>query len=226
MDKIFLKQNDFPTETLNVFKEMLTDKHFADVTFATEGFKYIRAHKVIICAFSSVFKEILMNNSHELPCIYLKGVKHDHLQAIINYIYLGETKVGLEDVTEVLNLASELKIVGLGVDQTWQRYDGENQDEENILKENIMEDKDTNSGENQSSLSKEVYNEAIELVNDDKVFRCSLCEYETRKKFNLQEHIDSLHEGIKYPCAFCGHMSSTSNNLKKHVARVHSECYS
>lgn len=89
-----------------------------------------------------------------------------------------------------------------------------------------MENKDTNSGENQSSLSKEVYNEAIELVNDDKVFRCSLCEYETRNKFNLQEHIDSLHEGIKYPCAFCGHMSSTSNNLKKHVARVHSECYS
>jgi len=185
MDKIFLKQNDFPTETLNVFKEMLSSKHFADVTFVTEGFKYIRAHKVIICAFSSVFKDILMNNSQELPCIYLRGVQHEHLEAIINYIYSGETKVSLEDVTEFLNLASELKIVGLGVEQTYQRYEGENQNEEtngsHILTDNLIEKENTDTDKNQSNPLNEVYIETIKVADLEKVYRCSICEYETRK---------------------------------------------
>merc|ERR1719318_371734 len=54
-----------------------------------------------------------------------------HLKAIINYIYLGETKVGLENVTEFLNVASDLNIVGLGVEKMLNsnENEGKNSDE-------------------------------------------------------------------------------------------------
>ena len=52
---------------------------------------------------------------------------------------------------------------------------------------------------------------------------CNICDYETKKKFNLKEHKESVHDGLKYPCEICEHMASTRNNLKKHSARVHQQ---
>ena len=50
-----------------------------------------------------------------------------------------------------------------------------------------------------------------------KKFGCTLCEYTTKKKFNLKEH----NEGFKYLCHLCEHQASTRNNLKKHIVRIH-----
>ena len=55
MNKISLAQNEFPQETLNVFKELLNDTHFTNVTLVTDGNNYIKAHKVILSAFSPTF---------------------------------------------------------------------------------------------------------------------------------------------------------------------------
>jgi len=226
MDKIFLKQNDFQTETLNIFKDMLNDPHFTNITLVTEGNRYIRAHKVILSAFSPVFKDILVNTP-DCPFIYLRGVQHEHLEAIVNYIYLGETKVSLESVTEFLNVASDLKIVGLGIDQTVERQETETEDHNSTdikmqsdcssIEENICSE--DNKEVNQPTPIMKLDDDP--LTSNDMKYTCDICEYETLKKFNLKEHNESVHEGLKYPCTSCEHLSSSRSNLKKHTARIH-----
>merc|ERR1719318_1762749 len=186
MDKISLAQNEFSQETLNVFKELLNDTHFTNVTLVTDGNNYIKAHKVVLSAFSPIFKDILVNNPQDNPVIYLRGVEHPHLKAIINYIYLGETKVGLENVTEFLNVASDLNIVGLGVDKMLNTA----LDLETEIPVKVYEEKHSSSPK---------LDEDSRKTNTTK-YICNICEYETKKKFNLKEHKESVHDGLKYQC--------------------------
>ena len=232
MDKISLAQNEFPQETLNVFKELLNDTHFTNVTLVTDGNNYIKAHKVILSAFSPIFKDILVNNPQDNPVIYLRGVAHQHLKAIIKYIYLGETKVSLESVTEFLNVASDLNIVGLGVDKMLNSNEnkGKHSDENEYL---------TSALNLETEMSDEVFeekhptspNHLMTKLDEDSPktkttkYICNICEYETKKKFNLKEHKESVHACLKYQCDVCEHMASTRNNLKKHSARVHQQTY-
>merc|ERR1719318_602244 len=227
MDKISLAQNEFPQETLNVFKELLNDTHFEK---KADGNNYIKAHKVVLSAFSPIFKDILVNNPQDNPVIYLRGVAHPHLKAIINYIYLGETKVGLENVTEFLNVASDLNIVGLGVDKMLNsnenESEGKNSDEKEYLNSalNLETEIPVEVYEEKQSSSPKL-DEDSPKTNTTK-YICNICEYETKKKFNLKEHKESVHDGLKYQCEICEHMASTRNDLKKHSARVHQQKHS
>jgi len=121
---VLLSGNDFCTDTMSAFKDLLVDEHFTNVTLVTDGNKQIKAHKVILSAFSPFFKEILVNNPHQHPLVYLRGVKHDHLQSMVDFLYLGQTKIKFEEVTEFIKVASDLQIKGLSSAQT-------NQNDEN-----------------------------------------------------------------------------------------------
>merc|ERR1719318_829359 len=230
MDKISLAQNEFPQETLNVFKELLNDTHFTNVTLVTDGNNYIKAHKVILSAFSPIFKDILVNNPQDNPVIYLRGVAHPHLKAIINYIYLGETKVGLESVTEFLNVASDLNIVGLGVYKMLNSNENENEGKNSDEKEypnstlNLETEIPVEVYEEKHSSSPKL-DEDSPKTNPTK-YICNICEYETKKKFNLKEHKESVHDGLKYQCDICEYETKKKFNLKEHSARVHQQKHS
>jgi len=99
---------------------LLEDEHFTNVTLVTEGNKQIKAHKVILSAFSPFFKEILVNNPHQHPLVYLRGVRHDHLQSMVDFIYLGQTKVEFEEVSEFIKAATDMQIKGLSSPQNIQ----------------------------------------------------------------------------------------------------------
>jgi len=51
------------------------------------------------------------------PFIYLKGVLHQDLLALMDYMYNGETKVPAEHVDRFIEAAQELKIKGLAEDE-------------------------------------------------------------------------------------------------------------
>merc|ERR1712129_436763 len=59
--------------------------------------------------FRHLFSKIEQNH----PCIYLKGILHKDLLALMDYIYNGETKVGTDDLNRFIDAAEELKIKGL-----------------------------------------------------------------------------------------------------------------
>ena len=85
----------------DLMKEMMND-NFTDVTIVSEDRKHIRAHKNILSASSSVFKDIMKFEQGAKPIIYLKGITFPELESIIQFIYLGEAKFCKDRIKEFL----------------------------------------------------------------------------------------------------------------------------
>jgi len=90
--KFSLQWNDFETNMTDALKELREEKDFFDVTIACED-SQIQAHKVILSACSTFFRNVLRRNPHQHPLLYLKGVKYKEFIAILNFMYNGEVNV-------------------------------------------------------------------------------------------------------------------------------------
>ena len=85
-DKYTLHWHTYSDHLRNILKEMISDDSFADVTLITDDRKQIKAHRNILSACSSVFKEILQINNNN-PVIYLRGIQHSEMESILQFIY-------------------------------------------------------------------------------------------------------------------------------------------
>jgi len=115
-ESVILSGDEFLNDAAGALKSMLEDKHFANVTIVTEDAQKISAHKIILSSFSPIFRDILLENTHQHPLLYFRGIKHEYMQAIMKFMYLGQTRIGLLEVKEFMKIASELQIKGLSVD--------------------------------------------------------------------------------------------------------------
>ena len=118
LERVFLINNNFQ-ETLNkAFSDIKRDITFADVTLVCEDGRPILAHKVILSVSSPLFRNLLEQNKHPHPLIYMRRIRSSSLLAIIDFIYLGKTEIPKENLEKFLALAEELKIHGLVEMQT------------------------------------------------------------------------------------------------------------
>ena len=83
------------------------------MTLACEDGHQMEAHKVILAASSPFFETILQKNKHPHPLIYLRGIRANDLEAILDFLYFGEAKVYQDNLDFFLLIASELKLKGL-----------------------------------------------------------------------------------------------------------------
>jgi len=116
-EKFCLRWNDFETNISDAFRELREDKDFFDVTLACEN-EQIQAHKVILSACSSFFRNILRRHVHQHPLVYLKGIKFGDLQAVLNFMYQGEVSVAQEELNSFLAVAEDLRVKGLTQNQS------------------------------------------------------------------------------------------------------------
>ena len=72
---------------------------------------------MILSASSVFFKNLFKRNrNHKHPFIYLKGVKLQELQSLLQFMYQGEVNVAQDDLQTFLAAAEELRIHGLTQD--------------------------------------------------------------------------------------------------------------
>merc|ERR1712179_810879 len=107
-EKFDLTWNDFGSNAVNTIRNL-----FTDVTLISDDRKRIKAHKVILNSSSQFFKEILIETSSEQPLLFIKGIKHAELAAIVKFIYVGSTEIAQEDIGKFMKAAEDLKIEGL-----------------------------------------------------------------------------------------------------------------
>ena len=81
-----------------------------DVTLVCENNQQTVAHKVILSASSPFFKNILKGMTYIHSVIYMRGVKIQLLESILDFIYKGEANIEQDDVEPFINLAKELKL--------------------------------------------------------------------------------------------------------------------
>ena len=95
------------------YNELLEEQKLTDVTLACDDGFQIEVHKTIVSASSMFLREVVMNSNNPKPFIYLRGVKQEILQSLLNFIYVGETVVKTETVDDLVAIGHELKIIGI-----------------------------------------------------------------------------------------------------------------
>jgi len=113
-----LRWNDFESNVSGAFRDLRAESDFFDVTLGcAESGKSLQAHKVILSACSSTFKQMLRDQArsspHPHPYIFLRGVSFCDLSAVLDFMYHGEVNVAQEDLNSFLAVAEELQIKGL-----------------------------------------------------------------------------------------------------------------
>ena len=111
-DKFCLKWNDFESNVSTVFQELREDGDFFDVTLACDG-QQMEAHKVILSACSPFFRGVLKRNPHAHPLLYLKDIKHEDMEAVLDFMYHGEVNIAQTQLSTFLQVARELQVKGL-----------------------------------------------------------------------------------------------------------------
>ena len=125
-----LRWNDFESNVSGAFRELRAESDFFDISLACDGAhgRTLQAHKVILSACSTFFKQMLRSQSVQSgpnppssPLIYLRGVKLQDLESVLDFMYHGEVNVAQEDLNSFLAVAEDLQIKGLTQTATGKR---------------------------------------------------------------------------------------------------------
>jgi len=93
--------------------ELRENDHFLDVTLVCDDDIQIKAHKNILSVSSNFFRNVLRKNPHPHPLIYLKGLEHSDLLAMVEFMYSGKVEIAQDNLDRFLASAQDLKIKGL-----------------------------------------------------------------------------------------------------------------
>lgn len=112
-DQFCLKWNNYQLSLTSAFKHILEEEEFVDVTLSAGG-KNLKAHKVVLSACSSYFRDLLKGiGLWQHPVLVLRDVQFLELQSILEFVYLGEVNVEQDRLESFLKTAELLRIKGL-----------------------------------------------------------------------------------------------------------------
>ncbi|CAH1391108.1 unnamed protein product [Nezara viridula] len=132
-----LRWNNYLHHITEAFDTLREDENLVDVTLCCEGRK-IKAHKMLLSACSSYFREIFKENPCHHPIIVFHNVKYEDLWALVSFMYKGEVNVEQEGLSSFLNTAELLEVQGLtgGPSRTDETDDENSQDIKTNRKQN------------------------------------------------------------------------------------------
>ena len=112
-----MQQNLFPlrwkyfhTNISSSLSDLYTETSSTDVTLVSDDQIQFQAHKFVLSACSPVMKNLLLNNPHSHPLIYLRGVKQQELGSILQFMYHGEAAIHQNSMPMFLENAKDLQI--------------------------------------------------------------------------------------------------------------------
>ena len=107
---VSLKWKIFDTHISSSLNDLYPKGKFTDVTLVSDDQIQFEAHKFVLSACSPVVKNLLLNNPHSHPLIYLRGVMHQELKSILEFMYLGEVKIPQNYVGQFVKTSKDLQI--------------------------------------------------------------------------------------------------------------------
>ena len=228
--KLQISSGQFGELSQNILTELKNDHDFLDVTLVCEGDKQILAHKVVLASFSLFFKNILRNNPHQHPLIYLKGLDMEDLKAIISFIYTGEVTVNEESLDKILRSSRDLEIKGLFEDQIESgKVEPEHQpepqpepDNDNHIKSDNLSCVENNDDEFKDFdfITNIIKTEEEEIVNDVVTTSSVQCDDLEKDDTNVQNDTKIKKERI-YSCDQCEYTASHSALMWRHKSTAH-----
>ena len=217
----------FPQHLQLLFREAFKEKKYTDVTLVSDDQTQFKAHKIVLSGCSPVFMNIIESNPNDNPLIYLKGIHSSELEAILEFMYLGEAKFYQERMGEFIQVAKdlELKEISEGLDIT------DFESEVTLKNEDPADGKETKSMRCKPK-TKCPECDAVFAVKKNMLihyrgkhqgirYPCSQCDHRAVSWKALREHVLARHEKIRYPCDQCDHQATKPNNLRVHIQSMH-----
>ncbi|XP_011052448.1 PREDICTED: protein bric-a-brac 2-like isoform X4 [Acromyrmex echinatior] len=160
-----LRWNNYLKHITCAFETLRSDEDLVDVTLSCEG-KKIRAHKMLLSACSTYFRDLFKENPCQHPIIIFRNVKFDDLAALVDFMYQGEVNVIQEQLASFLTTAELLAVQGLtdgtGKDDTLVEDDIEIPNEPEVQLQNTS-GKSTGDNKRNKSPSSPMPYHAVEL---------------------------------------------------------------
>ena len=215
----------------SMMKELMMNEDFSDVTLVTEDKKHIKANMNILSACSPVLKDIFKKESNSRrTTMYLRGIQFSEMEAIVQFIYLGEATVYEERKDEFLAVAKSLEIKELCETETKKEPEDkplpsdpsistENLKGENVSSDDMELQTSQDIREDTVSISQEY--ECWQSVHENVKYACDQCDYQAKQQRHLYQHIQSKHEGVKFACDQCDHQATRQSHLKSHILTKH-----
>ena len=205
-------------------KDLYTSNKFADVTLVSDDNIHFKAHKFLLGACSPELKQLLFNNPHPHPSIYLKDVPSQALKSILYFIYHGETKLPFTQMEKFFETGRKLQIKQLTgtllVNNNDQATEKTETEMKNTLNSVVTETHHLEKDYSKISSLKDEYDTA-ENSKAIRVFKCGECKGEYKDKSTLNKHIKGMHGGVTYICDTCDYKAAQMGNLKVHKEVTH-----
>merc|ERR1712133_174856 len=96
---------------------MRESDQLTDVTLVCDDKKQFKAHKIVLSACSTVFKSIINDLPQNSSVIYLRGIQHQEMESILQFMYLGEVTLSHKTMKEFLDVAKNLEIKEISGDE-------------------------------------------------------------------------------------------------------------
>ena len=229
-----LNWKSFHAYLASCLRDDFTSTKFADVTLVCDEQKQFQAHKFVLSSFSPILKNLLVTNPHPHPIIYLRGIKQQELEYILQFMYLGEAKLYSDQINILLDVANDLHMKGLA-----NVIRNEEAISERKEVTSITENRCKYTENNERSISSTI-DEIIEVLtpkddvenadddisyqhisssNDENV---KMKEQETEEEVevsNYQQYGKEQKE--KYSCELCEFQTVWSHSFRKHTRVVH-----
>ena len=212
-----LSWKTFPAQLAVTCSDLLTDNNFSDVTLVSDDQIQFKAHRFVLSACSPVLKDILLDNPHPYPLLYLRGVKQHEVLSILEFMYLGEVNIHKDSLNMFMDVVNDLKIKELSHDY-----------KSNDLLKDVKIEKD----EHAINISDEILDfkypepkldEMTETIikADKDSLKCQHCELIFSSEKNMTRHYILRHKGMGYPCEYCDSTFSINSSLRRHQSSKH-----
>ena len=225
-EKLKLNWRTYTDHLRGMLHEMMKSNELTDVTLVCDDKRKFKAHKIVLSACSSVFKSIVNDLPQNSSVIYLKGIKHQEMESILEFMYLGVATFYQERLNEFLNVANNLEIKEISNIVEFHDKNVSNEEPEYPENEEATEDVElqTNSESERNASSVK----SVKIMDPSQIkrtsegnFHCDHCERKFTTKSNLTRHIQSIHEGVMYPCNQCDFKGTLKNTLTLHIKSKH-----
>ncbi|KAG0711195.1 Longitudinals lacking protein, isoform G [Chionoecetes opilio] len=109
-----LKWNNHRSTFFHVLSTIRSKESYCDVTIACDG-KFYPVHKLVLATCSDYFEQMFDRTNCKHPIIVLKDIRSQELEALLNYMYVGEVNVLQNELAGLIKAAECLMIKGLAV---------------------------------------------------------------------------------------------------------------
>ena len=210
-EKYNLDWHTYSDHLREMLQEMMKSKELTDVTLVCDDKRQIKAHKIVLSACSSVFKSIITDLPQNSSVIYLRGIQHQEMESILEFMYLGVVTVYQDRMNEFLNIAKNLEIKEISKDVDFHDGGDVRNDDPEIADHEVKAEPQTNCDEDVNTNSvknKQMIDPPQIQRTSEGRFNCDQCQSKFTEKHSLITHIQSIHEGVKYACNQCDYQAT------------------